>query len=261
MSANYFMADLVSDSLSAKMGDEWTNAAVFAPFQNQQALVNEYADCLAVRAFLRMVELPFHLDERPNAEFMSPTGKVPFLKLQDVIVPEFMPIVDFVSKKGVQLSGGLTDAQRADMYAHIALIEEVLKNAELYILWIEESTYSEVTRHRYGSAYSWPLHQILPMLKRREVNKYLSALEWRTKSLDEVIDEADACFKSLSLKLANNDYFMGDLPTELDALAFGHLFTILTTELPNMDLVNCLRKYSNLTDFCRLIDEKYFKAN
>uniref|UniRef100_A0A915CBT2 Thioredoxin-like fold domain-containing protein n=1 Tax=Parascaris univalens TaxID=6257 RepID=A0A915CBT2_PARUN len=121
------------------------------PYQNQQALLNEYADCVAARAFLRMAELPIHLEERPNAEFMSPTGKVPFLKLQNIIVPEFIPIVDFVAKKGVRLSSGLTDAQRADMFAHIALIEEVLKNAELYIIWLEDSTYSEVTRRRYGS--------------------------------------------------------------------------------------------------------------
>lgn len=52
---------------------------------------------------------------------------------------------------------------------------------------------------------------------------------------------------------------MGSSPTELDALAFGHLFTILTTELPYTELVNCLRRYSNLTDFCKRIDEKYFK--
>uniref|UniRef100_A0A914RAP7 Metaxin glutathione S-transferase domain-containing protein n=1 Tax=Parascaris equorum TaxID=6256 RepID=A0A914RAP7_PAREQ len=55
--------------------------------------------------------------------------------------------------------------------------------------------------------------------------------------------------------------FMGDFPTELDALAFGHLYTILTTELPNMDLANSLRKYPNLTDFCRRIDQKYFTAS
>lgn len=54
---------------------------------------------------------------------------------------------------------------------------------------------------------------------------------------------------------------MGDFPTELDALAFGHLYTILTTELPNMDLANSMRKYPNLTDFCRRIDQKYFTAN
>ncbi|KHN76196.1 Putative ATP-dependent RNA helicase [Toxocara canis] len=261
MSANYFMADLVSDTLSAKFAGEWTDAALFAPYQNQQALLNEYADCVAARAFLRMVELPIRLEERPNAEFMSPTGKVPFLKLQNVIVPEFMPIVNFVAKKGVRLSSGLTDAQRADMFAHMALIEEVLKNAELYIVWVEDSTYSEVTRRRYGSVYLWPLNQILPALKRREVNRHLAALEWSDKSLDAVIDAADSCFKSLSSKLAHNECFMGDLPTELDALAFGHLYTILTTELPNMDLANALRKYSNLTEFCRRIDQKYFTAD
>ncbi|VDN41665.1 unnamed protein product [Gongylonema pulchrum] len=54
------------------------------------------------------------------------------------------------------------------------------------------------------------------------------------------------------------NYFLGDSPTELDALAFGHLYTILTTELPNMELTNCLRRYANLTEFCQRIDKQYF---
>lgn len=46
-----------------------------------------------------MAELPVRLEERPNAEFMSPSGKVPFLKLQAFLIPEFLPIVDFVAKR------------------------------------------------------------------------------------------------------------------------------------------------------------------
>lgn len=32
------------------------------------------ANCLSVRAFLKMLNLPFSVKFRPNAEFMSPTG-------------------------------------------------------------------------------------------------------------------------------------------------------------------------------------------
>lgn len=59
----------------------------------------EHAECVATRAFLKMVNLPFSLEQRPNAEFMSPTGQVPFLKLQNVLTPGFMEIVNFVAQK------------------------------------------------------------------------------------------------------------------------------------------------------------------
>lgn len=252
------MTDFIADSLSSRLDVEWNDAVLYTPYQNQQSLLYEYADCVAVRAFLKMAELPVRLEERPNAEFMSPTGKVPFLRLQSLLIAEFFPIVDFVARRGVKLSAGLTDAQRADMHAHMALFEEVLKNIEIYMMWIDKRNYTQVTKCRYGSVYMWPLNIILPLMKKREMNNHLVALEWKSKTQECIIDLADRCFRSISSKLAHNDFILGSSPTELDALAFGHLYTILTTELPNMELTHCLRRYSNLTEFCQRIDKQYF---
>ncbi|CAG0886784.1 unnamed protein product [Cyprideis torosa] len=55
-------------------------------------------------------------------------------------------------------------------------------------------------------------------------------------SKGEVYEEVDRCFQSLSIRLGHEKYFF-DKPTELDALLFGHLFTILTTELPDPKLM------------------------
>lgn len=46
-----------------------------------------------------MAGLSFKLEQRPNAEHMSPLKTVPFLKMQNVLVAEFGPIVEFVAKK------------------------------------------------------------------------------------------------------------------------------------------------------------------
>lgn len=48
-------------------------------------------------------------------------------------------------------------------------------------------------------------------------------------------------------------------PTELDAVVFGHLFTILTTTLPSPRLAEIVQKYGNLSELCRHIHEEYFK--
>lgn len=47
-------------------------------------------------------------------------------------------------------------------------------------------------------------------------------------------------------------------PTELDAFAFGHLYTILTTELPEIDVASIVRRYSNLVQFCQQIERDYY---
>ena len=48
-------------------------------------------------------------------------------------------------------------------------------------------------------------------------------------------------------------------PTELDALVFGHLFTLLTTDLPNNEFGRIIERFSNLKNFCAKVDQKYFK--
>uniref|UniRef100_A0A914VPC1 Metaxin glutathione S-transferase domain-containing protein n=1 Tax=Plectus sambesii TaxID=2011161 RepID=A0A914VPC1_9BILA len=74
----------------------------------------------------------------------------------------------------------------------------------------------------------------------------------------QVLEEVERCCRSLSSKLGTNLYFFGESPTELDALVFGHLYTILTTELPDGELANIVKRHQNLVDFCKRIDLEYF---
>lgn len=110
MSANYLFREAAQEAMS--FGGDWTDVSLFTPYQSnfsrwilnafldEQALLYEYADCVAARAFLKMAGLPFRQEQRPNAEFMSPVpGKVPFLKLPNCLVAEFGGIVDAVTKR------------------------------------------------------------------------------------------------------------------------------------------------------------------
>ena len=49
--------------------------------QVEQILLPDNASCLAVQAFLHMAGLDFTIEMRSNAENMSPSGKVPFIKV------------------------------------------------------------------------------------------------------------------------------------------------------------------------------------
>ena len=51
---------------------------------------------------------------------------------------------------------------------------------------MDNVTYCEVTKPRYGSAYPWPLNHILTWQKKQQAYKRLSALGWTAKSLEEV---------------------------------------------------------------------------
>lgn len=50
-------------------------------------------------------------------------------------------------------------------------------------------------------------------------------------------------------------------PTELDALVYGHLYTILTVELPVMRLADIVASFENLEDFCKRINTEFFRKS
>lgn len=48
---------------------------LFQPYETEQILLPDMANCLAVQAFLKMCHLKFSVAYRVNAEDMSPSGE------------------------------------------------------------------------------------------------------------------------------------------------------------------------------------------
>lgn len=81
-----------------------------------------------------MLNLPFVVDQRANAEFMSPGGKrtkLPVLRVENYTYAEFEHILSFVELKGLSLTKHLTAEQKDDMRAHLCLVEQIFTNAEV----------------------------------------------------------------------------------------------------------------------------------
>lgn len=253
---------ITTDSWNCEIGgkEPWPeDVKLYQPYETEQILLPDMANCLAVRTFLQMCELDFEVEYKANAEDMSPSGRVPFIKCGACLVSDLEPITNFVSSKGVSLTDHLDAVQKSDMRAYMSLVNTVLGNAENYITWIEPETYCNVTKPRYGSVHPFPLNHILTYLKRQSVLKRLSALGWYKKSLEKVYEEVDRACRALSERLGKQRFFFGEKPTELDALVFAHIFTILTTPLPSNRFASIVRGYSNLVDHCKIIEHKYFR--
>uniref|UniRef100_A0A670I3Z8 Metaxin-2 n=1 Tax=Podarcis muralis TaxID=64176 RepID=A0A670I3Z8_PODMU len=239
---------LLSSGERLNAAEPWPqNAALYQPLKDEQVLLSDNAACLAVQAFLQMCNLPVQVVCRANAEYMSPSGKVPFIHVGNQVVSELGPIVQFVKAKGHSLSDGLDEVQKAEMKAYMELVNNMLLTAE-------------ITHPRYGSPYPWPLNRILAYQKQWEVRRKMKAIGWGSKSLDQVLEDVDQCCQALSQRLGTQQYFFNKKPTELDALVFGHLFTILTTQLISDELSEKVKGYSNLIAFCRRIEQHYFEG-
>lgn len=226
----------------------------------------ENASCLAVKAYLKMCNLPFGVRSCANAEHMSPGGritKLPFIKAGAFIFAEFEPIVNFVEQKERPISSFLDEDSKADMRTYVSLVENIFTMAELYISFKNERVYKEITAPRNGIVYPWPLNVIQNYNKRRNALRLLKVYQWHDLSIEHVIDKVTKCCETLEYQLKESPdtpFFCGEMPCELDAIAFGHLFSILTTRLPNMALAQTVQKFKHLVSFCQFIDEKYFQT-
>jgi len=255
---------LHSDSLTAEIAGPgpWpANTRLFQPFELEQVVLPDAANCLAASAFLSMAGLPYTREERSNAEDMSPSGQVPFIKAGSFLVADLERIITFAGYKKVSLTGHLTEAQRSDMRAYMSLVSIVLGSAELYVSWHHQPTYEEVTAPRYGSPHPWPLSKLLPVARQRKVARRLQHLGWADKPLGAVYGEVERCCLALSQRLGQQTYFFGDKPTQLDALVFGHLFTLITTNLPHLKLSELATKHTNLVRLCKHVDREFFNAD
>lgn len=105
---------------------------LFQPYEVEQILLPDNANCLAVQAYLKMCYLDFEVEPRPNAEAMSPSGRVPFIKVGRFVVADLEGIIQFISNKGLNvLTEKLDSDLKADMRAYMSLIYNVLEVAEV----------------------------------------------------------------------------------------------------------------------------------
>lgn len=246
-------------TLAFTADEPWpADVQLFMPYEYQQVLMEEYARCLSLQTYMRMCSLSYETDYRLNAEYMSPSGKVPFIKAGRLIVSEFDPIVNFIKAKGFNLNKHLKPDDLADMKAYITLAESVLANAELYLTFVDEIVWNEVTKTRCGSSFSWPLSVIIPRMKRQQYWKILKANGWAIKTRHQIWEAVKGCCSTLSEKLGEQEYFFGDKPTELDAIVYAHLYTIITTKLPFEEFGIIIQGFKNLKNFVRRIDANYF---
>ncbi|XP_053672524.1 metaxin-2-like [Anopheles nili] len=245
--------------------EEWPRDAVlYQPYEEEQILLAENASCLAVRTYLKMLNLPVALEQRANAEFISPGGKrtkLPVLRVENFIYAEFDHITSFIEQNfNKSLNASLLPEDKDLLRSSLCLAEHIFTNAEQYISWMDQEVRNTVTLKRNGCVYPFPLNHIQNWRKEAAVKRQLRMADYLNVSLEKVIADVEHLCQDLSDRLGTNRYFFGNGPTELDALVFGHLYSIFTMKLPNNLLALTINKYSNLNTFCRHIDEKYYSV-
>ncbi|XP_015749891.1 PREDICTED: metaxin-2-like [Acropora digitifera] len=273
-------------------------------------LLTDAALCRSTEAYLRFCGLAHEVKSRRNAEFMSPTGNVPFLRANEELVCDFSGITAYIESKGFSTSQDFEVKDRASLRAYLSLVEnslypaEVLKEFQQTCQALSEKLGknrffindrpTELDALVFGHLHS-VLTRYLPDNSLRSIIKEYKNLEdfevinyyliiplcfWDNGSclfkqsrpllsaihqsklycalLFQVLKEFQQTCQALSEKLGKNRFFINDRPTELDALVFGHLHSVLTRYLPDNSLSSIIKEYKNLEDFVMTILREYF---
>uniref|UniRef100_A0A090XEL8 Putative mitochondrial outer membrane protein n=1 Tax=Ixodes ricinus TaxID=34613 RepID=A0A090XEL8_IXORI len=242
---------LLTESIAVELGahEPWPDdAKVFQSFEKSQILLPESASSLGVQTFLRMAGLDHEVEMRANVESISPSGNMPVLKCGSFVIAEMDPIVAFVNTKGIQLTQKPEcSAEGGHQGVHVSHQHRACLVLSSTSAGRMRKTYNEVTKLRYGSVYPWPLESRSSCFRPRKTPTYMAErllfpyVERQVLGM-RCLKRVQTCCAALSERLGQQSYFFGDKPTELDALTFGHLYSLMTTDLVDGRLGQIVRR-------------------
>ncbi|OUM61990.1 hypothetical protein PIROE2DRAFT_20877 [Piromyces sp. E2] len=212
--------------------------------------------CLAAQAYLIFSKAEWELHESQSTKSQG----LPILKDGMTEVQELFKIINYLKKKGFNIdeTAGLSKSELAESLAFIALIENNLYDALLYIMWLENDNNAKKTQQQtYNKSLSFIERYFLQGKIQESARERLKDMEL-VKVNDELVPEvylnAHDAYASLSTKLGNKKYFFGDKPSTLDAIAYGHLALHCYPNLQNPKLFTMISfEFPNLIQFCQRI--------
>ena len=147
--------------------DESDYVTIFQTMDNIQILLPELGNRYALQAYFHFNRIRFLLDQRTNAEDMSPDGELPFIRHGNNLVSGYTKIVDHININIKEID--LVKQRRSDIIAIISLFNEVVIKAELYYTWFHKDIYDQITKSHYPNGKPWPLTIVLCLLKKWDV--------------------------------------------------------------------------------------------
>ncbi|GIL73226.1 hypothetical protein Vretimale_4833 [Volvox reticuliferus] len=182
--------------------------------------------CIQAEAYLRLTGVDFAV-EVCSTSSSSPTGQLPALERGAYISPgasdEFASaaaVIAYAKKHIKDLDAHLSLSQRADLLAFANLIESRLNVATNVTMWCEGRGFSELKKAAYSGKLPFPLNQLVPWSKQREVRRRLAQTD-----MDQVYPNALEVLDAIAdrLRSTGGPFLFGAKPTTVDALLMGHL--------------------------------------
>lgn len=215
--------------------------------------------CSKLEAYLKMNGLPYETVIVKNPA-IAPKGKLPFIQDGEVKLADTTFIIQYLKEKhGDKLDSWLTPEQNAIAIAYQRMLEENLAPLIAWFRWVDQEGWSRFQNIVFAGL-PFPISKIVPPIMHRNIKKRLYGHGIGRHSKQEILKILNSDLNSLSTFLGSNNYFFGEAPSTLDAIAFGVVGNIVYDPAVQ-DFNAIIVKYPNLKAHVDRILAQYFNKN
>jgi len=229
---------------------------VLHQFARTWGIPNQSHFCVKVETYLRMAKIPYEIVE--TLPFRGPRGKLPFIEDQGQKISDTRMILRYLKTAyGDPLDARLTPRQSGDATAFQRLLEEHLFWVSMYSRWHYTEANWQTTKQAIFSVLPPVIRDVGAMVYYRRINGQILGHGLGRLSPEEAFALGIEDLDALAGFLGEKPYFLGELPSSLDASAYGILINTLgcPIESPLKDHALGLK---NLVEYCRRIQTEYF---
>lgn len=213
--------------------------------------------CLKLETYLKMADIPYAsvIDATP---FNAPKKKLPWIEHRGNKIGDSSFIIEYLNREfNCDLDAALTPAEKAISHSFRRLLEENLYWVMVNDRWVVESNWQKFRDIVLGSIPK-PLRYVLAPVIRRSVQRQLMGHGIGKHSLAEIHAIGIKDMIAVADQLEDKLFFMGQAPTEIDAVAYGLLANILNVPIDS-PVKDEGSRHPNLVDFLSRMEGLYFK--
>ncbi|XP_015175035.1 PREDICTED: metaxin-1, partial [Polistes dominula] len=218
-------------------------------------------ECLQVMAYARFNGIPLQV-KATNNPFKTSNGRLPVLRTKHTCLDKVSEIILYLKKTNFENSEN-GSKEYAEFIAYDTMLKDKLYPAMQFIWWLDQANLNELIRPWYCKAVPFPFNYYYPSKFENQAKAVIETLYPMEDNMtvigNKVYSEAQKCLTSLSTRLGNSKYFLGQSHTMLDAVVYSYLAPLLKTPLVNPSLQNHLKACTNLVNFVTHISQKYFR--
>lgn len=189
-------------------------------------LPNASPFCMKLETYLRMAKIPYESKYINNPQ-TAPKGKLPFIKLDGVVLPDSeLIIAELKNRFGDALDETLSKEKKALAVLIDIIFTERLYWIEMFLRWQDDAGW-KVTNDTMFGGLPFFLKFFIPKMIRKKMFKTLNSQGMGRHSYDEVVGLGIKTLNGLADFLDDKPFFLGDKPSSLDATAFAFLANII----------------------------------